>query len=145
MRLRTRMLVIALAAAAGALLVVLLVAGPRLRAQALDTARTTLFAEARLMARLVSPALAAGASSDEVDRLVDAASGDVRARVTIIAPDGRVLADAELSGETLAAAENHAHRPEILQAREEGHGSSLRRSATVNRDRDPRPRRRPRP
>ena len=128
------MIVIALGAAAGALLVVLFVAGPRLRSRALDTARATLFAEARLMARLVRPALVAGASSSELDRLVDTAAGDVRARVTIIAPDGTVLADAELSGRELAAVENHATRPEILQARAKGSGSSLRRSATVNRD-----------
>ena len=69
MGLRTRMIVIALAAAAGALLVVLIVAGPRLRARSLETARMSLFAEARLMARLVRPALAAGVSSDELDRL----------------------------------------------------------------------------
>jgi two-component system phosphate regulon sensor histidine kinase PhoR len=128
------MVVIALAAVVGALLVVLFLAGPRLRARALDTARTTLFAEARLMARLVGPALAEGAESDELDRLVDAASGDVRARVTIIAPEGRVLADAELSGAALAAVENHADRPEIVQARAEGLGSSLRHSTTVDRD-----------
>ena len=134
MRLRTRMVIIALAATAGALLVVLFLAGPRLRGRALENARTTLFAEARLMARLVRPPLAAGASSDELDRLVDAAAGDVRARVTIIAPDGKVLADAELSGEALASVENHASRPEIVEAREQGVGSSLRRSATVNRD-----------
>jgi two-component system phosphate regulon sensor histidine kinase PhoR len=128
------MIIIALAAAAGALLVVLVVAGPRLRSRALENARTTLFGEARLMARLVRPSLAAGVSSDELDRLVDAAAGDVRARVTIIAPDGRVLADAELSGEALAAVENHADRPEVIEAREKGIGSSLRRSTTVNRD-----------
>jgi signal transduction histidine kinase len=134
MRLRTRMIIIALAAAAGALLVVLVVAGPRLRQRSLEAARATLFAEARLMARLVRPPLAAGVPSDELDRLVDAAAGDVRARVTIIAPDGKVLADAELSGAALAAVENHANRPEIIEAREKGVGSSLRRSTTVNRD-----------
>jgi two-component system phosphate regulon sensor histidine kinase PhoR len=128
------MIIIALAAAAGALLVVLFVAGPRLRGQALENARATLFAEARLMARLVRPALAAGVSSDALDRLVAAAAGDVRARVTIIGPEGRVLADAELSGNALAAVENHADRPEILEARANGVGSSLRRSATVQRD-----------
>jgi two-component system phosphate regulon sensor histidine kinase PhoR len=128
------MIIIALAAAAGALLVVLFVAGPGLRQRSLEAARATLFAEARLMARLVRPALAAGAPSDELDRLVDAAAGDVRARVTIIAPDGKVLADAELSGAALAAVENHANRPEIIEAREKGAGSSVRRSTTVNRD-----------
>jgi two-component system phosphate regulon sensor histidine kinase PhoR len=128
------MIVIALAAAAGALLVVLLVAGPRLRSRALENARATLFAETRLMARLVRPALASGVPSHELDRLVDAAARDVRARVTIIAPGGRVLADAELSGTALDSVENHAYRPEILEARETGSGSSLRRSTTVKRD-----------
>jgi two-component system phosphate regulon sensor histidine kinase PhoR len=128
------MIIIALAATAGALLVVLFLAGPRLRARALENARTTLFAEARLMARLVRPPLAAGVSSEALDRLVDAAAEDVGARITIIAPDGKVLADAELPGEALASVENHADRPEIVEAREKGIGSSLRRSTTVNRD-----------
>ncbi len=34
------------------------------------------------MARLVGPSLAAGVSSEELDQIVDAAAGDVRARVT---------------------------------------------------------------
>lgn len=134
MRLRTRMIMIALTAAGGALLVVLFIAGPRLRDRSLDDSRATLFAQARLVGRLVRPALAAGVSSEELDRLVDAASEDVRARVTIIAPDGTVLADGALSGPVLAAVENHADRPEIMEAREKGRGSSLRRSTTVNRD-----------
>jgi two-component system phosphate regulon sensor histidine kinase PhoR len=131
MRLRARMIVIALATAAGALLVVLVLAGPSLRERAVDSARTRLLAEARLMARVVEGPLAAGASSEELDALVDAAARDVDARVTIIAADGRVLADSAVSGERLRQLDNHALRPEVVAARQGGTGSSLRRSATV--------------
>jgi two-component system phosphate regulon sensor histidine kinase PhoR len=54
--------------------------------------------------------------------------------VTIIAPDGRVLADSSLSGPELAAVENHGHRPEVVEALHGGTGSAIRRSATVDVD-----------
>ena len=57
-----------------------------------------------------------------------AASG---ARVTVIAPDGRVLADSQADSQTM---ENHATRPEVLQALANGEGRSVRHSATLNRD-----------
>jgi two-component system phosphate regulon sensor histidine kinase PhoR len=57
-----------------------------------------------------------------------AASG---ARVTVIAPDGRVLADSQADPQTM---ENHANRPEILEALAIGEGRSARRSVTINRD-----------
>jgi two-component system phosphate regulon sensor histidine kinase PhoR len=57
-----------------------------------------------------------------------AASG---ARVTVIAADGRVLADSAHDPETM---ENHAARPEIRQALAEGQGRSVRHSATLDRD-----------
>ena len=80
------------------LLVVLLMVEPGLRRHSQDHTRDTLLAEARLMARVVEHPLAEGASSAEIDRLVDEAAREVRARVTIVAPDGRVLADSSLSG-----------------------------------------------
>jgi len=133
-RLRARLILTALAAAAGALLVVLFVAGPRLRTRAIESARGRLLAEAHLMARVVEEPLAAGASSETLDALVDEAAGDVSARVTIIAPDGVVLADSEVSGQRLRTLENHATRPEVVEARESGAGSSVRTSATVGRE-----------
>lgn len=53
------------------------------------------------------------------------------ARVTVVAADGRVLAD---SAHDPATMENHAHRPEIQQALAEGRGRAVRFSDTVNRD-----------
>jgi two-component system phosphate regulon sensor histidine kinase PhoR len=132
--LRERLMVTALAASAAALVAVLLLVGPGLRRRALDHARATLLAEARLMARVVDDGLARGASPAELDALVDGAARDVRARVTIIAPDGRVLADSALSGSALEAVENHRDRPEVRDVLSGGTGSSVRRSATVDED-----------
>ena len=44
------------------------------------------------------------------------------ARVTVIAPDGRVLADSAVSDHQLATLENHRARPEIQQAVATGRG-----------------------
>jgi two-component system phosphate regulon sensor histidine kinase PhoR len=57
-----------------------------------------------------------------------AASG---VRVTVIAADGRVLADSQSDTSTM---ENHAGRPEIRDAFAKGYGQSIRHSVTVNRD-----------
>jgi len=52
------------------------------------------------------------------------------ARVTIIASDGRVLADSESETGTM---ENHAGRPEVRDALQKGEGRSMRESVSVNR------------
>jgi two-component system phosphate regulon sensor histidine kinase PhoR len=52
-------------------------------------------------------------------------------RVTIVNPQGLVLADSHHDPETM---ENHAKRPEIQAAYRSGVGSSIRHSATINRD-----------
>src|SRR5438128_1279561 len=132
--LRGRISVTAVAASAAALLAVLLLVGPGLRRRALDHMRDSLLAEARLVAHIVEEPLARSAGPQELDPLVDGAARDVRSRVTVIAPDGRVLADTALSGPALLAVENHATRPEVVQAVAEGSGSSIRHSATVDED-----------
>jgi len=53
------------------------------------------------------------------------------ARVTVIDKAGLVLADSAHDPETM---ENHAHRPEIVQAYSSGAGQSVRHSATLGRD-----------
>jgi two-component system phosphate regulon sensor histidine kinase PhoR len=52
------------------------------------------------------------------------------ARVTIIASDGRVLADSESETGTM---ENHAGREEVRDALQKGEGRSIRESVSVNR------------
>src|SRR6266542_240820 len=132
--LRSRMMVTAVAAAAAALLAVHFLAEPELRRRALDQTRSTLLAEARLMARVVEDGLARGAGASELDPLVDEAARGQEVRVTIVALGGRVLADSEVSGPDLDRLENHADRPEVKEALATGTGVSLRHSATVGRD-----------
>jgi two-component system phosphate regulon sensor histidine kinase PhoR len=59
------------------------------------------------------------------------AAGPSRSRVTLIAPDGRVLADSEVAVTDLGRLENHAGRPEVAAALAGRTGHDLRRSATV--------------
>ncbi len=132
--LRGRMVMTAVAAAGIALAVLLLAAGPRLDARAREEASATLLAEARLMARVVEDSLARGTSPEALDPVVDEAAREVNARVTVIAPDGRVLADSALSGPALLALENHADRPEVRAALEDRPQSIERHSATVGAD-----------
>ena len=128
--LRARMVVTAALATGAALAVVLVLTEPNLRLRAKEHVRGTLLAEARLMARVVEDGLARGASPDELDPVVDSAARDAGARVTIIAPDGRVLADSAVSGKDLLAAENHKDLPEVAAALEVGLGFAERRSTT---------------
>jgi two-component system phosphate regulon sensor histidine kinase PhoR len=54
------------------------------------------------------------------------------ARVTIIDEDGTVLADSEVAD--LGTLENHAQRPEVVEARERGSAIQTRHSRTIDRD-----------
>jgi two-component system, OmpR family, phosphate regulon sensor histidine kinase PhoR len=129
--LRGRMVLTAVVAAGLALAALLLLVGPSLARRARDQAFESLTAEARLIARVVEENLAVGTSLDTLDPVVDAASHDVNARVTVIAPDGRVLADSVASGSELARMATHADRPEVQGALAGLTSRAERRSATV--------------
>lgn len=55
----------------------------------------------------------------------------IKARVTLIAPTGTVLGDSDVGSHRLGQLENHLQRPEVQEALRNGHGSSLRYSATL--------------
>ena len=74
--------------------------------------------EANLIARIV-PFDQSGAALDSLCRQL---SGELGARITIIAQDGRVLGD---SAEISEHMENHASRPEILDAMRVGSGTAI--------------------
>jgi two-component system phosphate regulon sensor histidine kinase PhoR len=59
------------------------------------------------------------------------AGARTRTRVTVIASDGRVLADSEERADRM---ENHAGRPEFTQALAAGSGQDVRRSRSLGRD-----------
>jgi len=63
-----------------------------------------------------------------LDSLVKEIGKNIKTRITIIAPDGRVLADSEKDPHLM---ENHNDRPEVKQAKIKGFGKSLRFSTTV--------------
>jgi two-component system phosphate regulon sensor histidine kinase PhoR len=125
------MVLTAVVAAGVALAVLLLLAGPSLDRRARDDAFATLTAEARLMAHVVEQALAGGTSTEGLDPIVDVAAREVNARVTVVLPDGRVVADSVASGEALERMANHADRPEVQAALAGRTARSERRSATV--------------
>ena len=129
--LRGRMVLTAVVAAGVALAVLLLLAGPSLDRRARDQAFASLTAEARLMARVVEDELARGTGLESLDPIVDAAAREVAARVTVIAPDGRVVADSAASGRDLEQLENHGGRSEVQGALAGEPSRAERRSATV--------------
>jgi two-component system phosphate regulon sensor histidine kinase PhoR len=55
----------------------------------------------------------------------------IKARVTLIAPDGTVIGDSDVGQARLAQLENHLQRPEIQEALKNGSGSALRYSDTL--------------
>jgi two-component system phosphate regulon sensor histidine kinase PhoR len=86
-----------------------------------------------LAARLLAEARVSGEAlpwtqGEALDRLCAQLAADLDARLTVIAPDGRVLGESTRSSESL---ENHADRPEIRDALASGTGRSIRHSATV--------------
>jgi two-component system phosphate regulon sensor histidine kinase PhoR len=72
------------------------------------------------------------ASAQALQRFMERATRATGMRVSLIAPDGRVLADTERPGSAVASMDNHADRPEIRAAREGRVGTSVRRSVTLD-------------
>jgi two-component system phosphate regulon sensor histidine kinase PhoR len=82
-------------------------------------------------ARLIATTLPLRQEGDVLDDVVRRFADQLDARITIVALDGRVLGD---SAESSRAMENHASRPEIVEAIAKGTGSSVRYSTTVGYD-----------
>lgn len=55
----------------------------------------------------------------------------IKARVTLIAPDGTVIGDSDVGQAQLAQLENHLQRPEVREALKNGSGSAVRYSDTL--------------
>ena len=72
--------------------------------------------------------------SEDAPAVTAALSKAIRARVTVIAGDGVVVADSELPPAELGRLENHGNRPEVRQALQDGIGSAIRYSATLHTD-----------
>lgn len=66
------------------------------------------------------------------DALADEAGRAAHARVTLVRNDGTVAGDSVVERRDLAGLENHAQRPEIVEALARGEGTSVRYSTTTN-------------
>jgi two-component system phosphate regulon sensor histidine kinase PhoR len=64
-----------------------------------------------------------------IDELVDKYSEMMNARITIINFEGIVLADSEINSSII---ENHKNRPEFINAINEGFGTDIRKSKSIN-------------
>ena len=81
-------------------------------------------------ARLIQEAVR-GCQPGDLQQKVDGLGQYADMRITLLDPDGHVLADSEENKDVM---EDHAQRPEVLEAREKGIGTDVRHSHTVNRD-----------
>jgi two-component system phosphate regulon sensor histidine kinase PhoR len=82
-------------------------------------------------AHLLSQVLPYDIAGAELDARCRQLAGEIGSRITVIDLDGKVLGD---SGETSAQMENHATRPEVIEAKQSGSGGAIRHSATVGYD-----------
>ena len=127
MTLRTRTFLSVFLASALALAVATLLIERGIDQTMRDDIRRDLLTEARLAAALLDRQPAMANPDAEADRV----GALIRARLTFVAADGRVIGDSEVAAPALAALENHASREEIIAARAHGEGTAARRSATT--------------
>jgi len=118
-----------LISAVAALSSVLVLIEPRLRRSAQDETLERLLVEARLLARVAEEPLASGRTK-ELSALIEGAGRGAGKAATLIAADGKVLADSGVTGQDLPL-ENLASRPEVQAAVLRGTSSSVCRAGAA--------------
>ena len=101
-----------------------------LQAFAVESLETRLGAVAAVAHEEAAAALRSGTPAS-MQELVGRIARSTGARVTLIAPDGRVLGESERGLGDLAAMDNHADRPEVRAALAGRQGRDLRHSTTI--------------
>jgi two-component system phosphate regulon sensor histidine kinase PhoR len=129
---RTRLFLSSLAVAALTLLVATVLVSWSIRGAATGQIERSLVAATRLAAETLSHRQ--DLHPGGLDGAADGIGSVIGARVTFVAPDGTVVGDSDLAAEQLRTVENHAGRPEIEQARQQGLGVAYRHSATIDTD-----------
>jgi two-component system, OmpR family, phosphate regulon sensor histidine kinase PhoR len=94
----------------------------------LQEVESKLIAEAQMIGDVIKPDLVSAGVSPDLDSQARHWADILGARVTIIAPDGTVWGE---SHEDRLSLDNHANRPEVVQAYRESVGSSTRYSQTL--------------
>jgi two-component system phosphate regulon sensor histidine kinase PhoR len=92
----------------------------------------SLLARAHIVAETFRPLLADPTQNRErISREGDRLGKEIGARITVVLPDGTVVADSAVGAAGVPGMENHAHHPEIRDALAGTTGISIRRSITV--------------
>ena len=137
---QVRFFVTAFSAAVLALAVAGLLFTTTMRRQTDARIEATLRDQVRLAAELIARSKPAAVPEiAELDEEADRLGQLTAARVTFIAADGSVVGDSSEPLAALATMENHAHRPEVIDAREKGLGRAQRYSATLKPQPSPNP------
>ena len=129
---RTKVFVSAMTAAAVSLLVAALLLSMQVRSRQRAAIADRLTREARVVADLLSSS--DGRDGAEFDADADRIGQFSASRVTFITEDGRVVGDSTQTPAQLQTLENHAARPEVVDARSTGLGMSQRHSDTTGVD-----------
>ncbi len=95
----------------------------------MQTLRDSLYNQARLSTVLVEEMMARDADPAELDQLIKNLGDELGVRLTLVVPDGTVLAD---SAEDPALMEDHDSRPEIVEAMDAKKGIATRYSVTLD-------------
>ena len=98
---------------------------------AVESIEARLGTGARVLEDEARAGLRAGGEARSLQTFAERAARRTNSRVTLIAPDGRVLADSERRPEDVAEMENHAARPEVRAALNGSAGRDVRRSGTL--------------
>jgi signal transduction histidine kinase len=106
---------------------VVAIAGSRLRDRLAQETRRELEREARLVASEWKSGL-------PPDSIANAAGAALTRRVTLIDSSGTVVGDSEFDGDDLKNLQNHATRPEVIEAKRTGMGWSMRPSTSAGDD-----------
>ncbi len=94
----------------------------------LETVRSQLFSEARLLANQATPLLQENPPYTQLTRLATSEASQLNERVTLILPDGKVIYDSVADP---AQMENHLNRPEVQKALQGQADSEIRQSDTL--------------
>src|SRR5262249_58676049 len=106
--------------------------GDALERAALDSLATRLVTGARLLHDEAETLLSGAASQPELYLWGSRMGTAADARVTLMRPDGVVIADSLVAPDNLAQVENHGRRPEVRAALAGKIGRATRRSTTVD-------------
>jgi len=98
---------------------------------AVESIEARLGTGARVLEDEAGAGLRAGGEARSLQTFAERAARRTNSRVTLIAPDGRVLADSERRPADVAEMENHAARPEVRAALNGSVGRDVRRSGTL--------------